>query len=583
MRKIIPCFLVVSLVSSGHLLFAKETGKAKSERSSRQVLLQSPAGKLYQERKYDQALEKFRKIEEKEPRNPHLQSFIGYSLYHLNRYSEAREAFQKASRRRRKDLLIRYYLADCEWRLGDAALARQKWESIVSKSSHSVVGQLAKSALEADQAGKTIPPLLPPERHFDLKSFVALPAAKAFKKKAYPEALAEFQKLAAQFPEDVSILRYLGKTQRRLGRNEEAAETLRKALEIHPLNMALHYDLAAVYRRMRRKDLAAEEYRFVAAYDESGIYAKKAREQSRILSGRGKAGKKKRWKLVGGAGWQFDDNATRRSNVSTARKSGDASADRYRYNVTGIYRLWKRKRWALKSDAFLDHSFFDDHLNRLNAFIHGAGLTLGHASKLYGKPLVVALRQGITHTIKKERSFNLGNTTTLDATYRPAHAYKVSVYDRWGYSEYFSDGPQPSFTSHDAFENETGLRQQIFPTSKENLFLRLGSAYTRDWARGNNFDRHVLEMNSAIHVPLFWTLESEVGMKYKHSDYPRFSFPARARQRRGDEWDMDVSLICPLSKRWKMIAKYSYVNANDRNNSFQYDRNIYSTELAFSL
>ena len=85
--------------------------------------------------------------------------------------------------------------------------------------------------------------------------------------KKYPEALAEYERLAARFPDHAPFREQIGVIHLRLGHRPEALESLKKAVALDPHLSDPHYLLANLYREMGDRPAADRELSIFAALE----------------------------------------------------------------------------------------------------------------------------------------------------------------------------------------------------------------------------------------------------------------------------------------------------------------------------
>ena len=233
----------------------------------------------------------------------------------------------------------------------------------------------------------------------------------------------------------------------------------------------------------------------------------------------------------------------------------------------------------------LDHSYVDDSWSELNGFIHGAGLTVGYKTALLGRPILYAIRNGVTHTIKGRGKFNnVSDATSFVISYDPWERYGVELSDKITVSSFKSDGKRPDFTSKDGLTESIGFDQKYIPCMKhKDFYLTLGTGYSHDFTNGMNNVRDVYEIEPGMTIPFIHKSSIETSMGYKRSNYPKFGFPALADQRRGCDFTYKVEYTYPLSKYLKLVGAYTYGNNHNTNDSFVSSKHVYSTMMKFSF
>ena len=83
----------------------------------------------------------------------------------------------------------------------------------------------------------------------------------------YPEALAEYQSLAARYPDYAPLYNEIGRLELRLDRREEAFEALKKAVALDPKQSEPHYLLSGLYRERGEAQAAEREMSIFATLE----------------------------------------------------------------------------------------------------------------------------------------------------------------------------------------------------------------------------------------------------------------------------------------------------------------------------
>jgi len=89
-----------------------------------------------------------------------------------------------------------------------------------------------------------------------------------------------------------------------------------------------------------------------------------------------------------------------------------------------------------------------------------------------------------------------------------------------------------------------------------------------------------------LHVPVpnveKTDLDTSAGLRW--GDYPHFESLSALdpNQRRDANWDIYVAVTHRFTPRLSTRAFYRFINANNRNDFFQYDRNITGLQLLFT-
>jgi TolA-binding protein len=565
---LIPAVLVmISLVFSN--------AQAENQYLKGKTLLKEDAGKAYLFGEYEKALESLKQKKSLSHSEKFLEAKI---LYHLGRFQEAKGVFEALPDKQRNASFSQFWLANTLYQLQDKEGAKLIW-SHLSKDD-SAIGRMSAVHLDALAKGKAISTLTPKKSNLTEENFLKSAGAQFYKSKQYATALSEFQKLATQYPTDALVDRYIGMTQMKLEQNEQAIQTFEEALAKNPWNAALHMELAKAYKEVKMSDESKREYEFVRDYDDSGLYSVPAEQ---ALKGKSKK-KSKRYKIRGGAGWQWANNIKGVSEVPKRRKPGDRNAAKYRYNLGGVYELWKYKKWEFNLDGALDHSYFDDGFNDKNTYVHGVGLSIAYKTKLWDKPLKYLLRQGETHTIKKRGFFSFDNSTTFAVNYEPSKHYEFDIYNRWGYTKFdFHGGARKDIIGKDGFHEKVGIKQKYTPTKNKDFFFSLDTAYINARPVGDNGRFDALEVTPGVEFPFFLETIAAFSATYKRDDYPKFDFPANVPVRKGNTLGLDASIEKEITKIITLVGTYAYDNVSDNNPTYRKTNHTFGTALKFKI
>jgi len=417
------------------------------------------------------------------------------------------------------------------------------------------------------------------------KDFLKQDAARLYKNEKWADSLTSLEMLEKEYPGDSLVLRYQALALAKMGKTQEALARFQAALKLHPTNAALRSSYAETLIQAGQTDAAKVEYEWISANDKTKVYSEKADTKLGKKPAKKATKKKKAWKVSGKLGWEYNTNIKGVSSEADSRKAGDRNASKYKYGLGGIYNLIDQKHWKVKIDSLLDHSYVDDSWSELNGFVHGVGLTVGYKTALLGKPILYAIRNGVTHSIKGRGKFNnVSDATSFVISYDPWERYGIELSDKLAVNSFKSDGKRPDFTSKDGLVNTISFDQKYIPWLKyKDFYLTLGTGYGHDWTNGMNNVRDVWEVEPGMTIPLIRKATVSTSMGYKRSNYPKFGFPAAADQRRGCDFVYKVELTYPFTKNLKLVGTYTYGNNHNTSDSFINSKHVYGTTLKFSF
>jgi tetratricopeptide (TPR) repeat protein len=198
---------------------------------------------------------------ERQPGNVVAHYNLGLTLYRARRYDEAALHLEETIRLK-PDLPEAYYT------LGLNALARGRTEAAIASlekavalnpkhvgarfnlaSAYARAGRLQEAAREQTAfAGLSGRSKAEKERTTQITTS-SVRAIRLIQEQKYEEALAAYQELAREFPDHAPLHSEIGGLQIRLNRPQEAAGSLRKAIEIDPRLSTPHYLLAGIHRQ----------------------------------------------------------------------------------------------------------------------------------------------------------------------------------------------------------------------------------------------------------------------------------------------------------------------------------------------
>ncbi|GEM_PF-1879462 len=110
-------------------------------------------------------------------------------------------------------------------------------------------------------------------------------AVQLFVSGKYEEALREFEALRKQYPDNISVARYMGACLLHLGREQEAISTFEEILSKHPQDLPSHQYLAKIYIRLGDLDSAEKELNFVISNDRTKVFSEPAKKDLEAVNG----------------------------------------------------------------------------------------------------------------------------------------------------------------------------------------------------------------------------------------------------------------------------------------------------------
>ncbi len=182
----------------------------------------------YKSRNYGEAEAHLKRTIDLRPDHPEAHYELGLTYLALDRTGEAIAELDRAVSVNPKHVGAHFNLANAYTRAGRGKEAAKERAIYADLSGHSKAQTEHETQIKA-QSIKAIQYLLA---------------------KSYPEALREYQALAARFPDYAPFYNQIGLLHLRLGRRAEALESLKKAVALDPHLSDPHYVLSNLYREM---------------------------------------------------------------------------------------------------------------------------------------------------------------------------------------------------------------------------------------------------------------------------------------------------------------------------------------------
>jgi len=419
------------------------------------------------------------------------------------------------------------------------------------------------------------------KKRISLDELLSSQAAIHFQIEEYKNALAEFEKMSVQYPEDPLVKRYVGMTLTLLGRLDEAASALQDAVRMEPSNPANHYFLARVYHEQGNKERASEELDKVVALDPEGFYGRPAKEALILVEQR--AIVKRPWDFWMTTGYEYDSNVPLEPNDKELRDLSDKNAGRYFFSAGGSYKIVERPKFDSTVGYRIYQSLHDDSLNEFNYTFQEFHNVNRFRLQWLGREIIAGLRFSMPLGFLNGNIFLWGAEVVSFVNSKITKNTFTEVYHRYSHLEFGPDGEEPNLLSRDGEYNATGIHHRYyFDEYKRYIFV--GYEFQNAQVRGNNFDRLGHRAEIGFHAPLTAELSFDVIGSFTVASYPHYSAQLDYREplsRLDNYWTLLGRLNYVISKNWSMQVYYRYDNAENENDIFQYDRHIGGGQITF--
>ncbi len=397
-------------------------------------------------------------------------------------------------------------------------------------------------------------------------------AADAFKAGDYERAATEFAQLVSENPDDVTLLRYLGITLRKLEHYNDALITLEKALNLDPASVAVNYHIAITLYKAGAFQSALEFFSVVTSLDPDSKYASLANKYMGTISDQLARAQSptapKRFSFYGQLAGQYDSNLSATPD-DLALLVGDSSATRVSGYLSGQYNYINGNNWlgtldlSAYSAGYTDDKYSASDVGQLNP-----GISIQKTTTLGRFPAVYSARYDYLDVELDSEAYSQSNVGTLMSrlAFTPNTGTRFSyIYTR---DKFDFKGFDPEFSSRDA-DNHAINALNTWYLNKRRIELDLGAGYTKSNAEGINFNYNAWKMETAARfaLPKEWWLN--LGAIWTHDNYPDFAGPIRR--------ETDIVDISLAVRRWfwgKLLlqADVSYHEEESSYDSLTYDR-----------
>ncbi len=417
------------------------------------------------------------------------------------------------------------------------------------------------------------------------EEFLKTPAAELFQAGEYEQALDALEPLLQKYPQDALLIRYKAMALDRLGRSEEAIKLFENLLKDSPDHIPSRYFLGQAYERIGNTEAAAHQWQTVAEQGKETPYGQWAEESMKRIGSVAKPEKKaaKRFRAGLRYGYEYDSNVILKPEDKRLSGSGDQNAGRHTLDAIFRYQAFSKRDVAVDLFYSAGQTLHDDSLNEFNFTSQEFGTDIRKRLKLMAKEVTLGTKYEFLAGFLDGDLFSIRNRVTFSADSRLTRRTRSILFARLTPANYGPDGSNPPQTSRDGLYTDYGITQYFYSSDfKRYLYVR--EEYNRADVRGGNFELRGQTTRAGIYSPLFWKTDFDFSAGFEFNKYPRFSSLSSldTARRRDMNWDLYAALTHHLNPSLGVRGFYRFINAENRNGFFEYDRHIGGVQVIFS-
>ena len=296
-----------------------------------------------------------------------------------------------------------------------------------------------------------------------------------------------------------------------------------------------------------------------------------------------KAAEKKRWKVFGKVGTEFDSNVPLVSEHKSFRP-GHSATHAFRFPLkAGLAYDWYRSQ---KTRAGISYAYsYSPHTGELQSFNfqnHEPSLYVNRAMTAWGRPAQLGARYTFSHDLLNAESYSSNNFLSGTWTGEWADNLLLTVYERLGTTIFRNKGFDKSISSEDGLYLQTGLIQ-TFLFDKRKRSLSAGYEFGNDSTRGRNFDALHNGARLKLKSPLVEKITGEVTFFFQDSYYQNFAVKPK---RHDQHFQYEFRLSRPLNQNITVSTYYRRIDVENPHEGtlgqYSYNRNIGGIEFTYA-
>lgn len=402
---------------------------------------------------------------------------------------------------------------------------------------------------------------------------------------AYADAVEELDRLLAEKPDDVLLIRMKAISLIHLGKYDKAASLLRQAIEMDPETIASRYYLAQALASRGNVVEAAELLNEVQKRAPESLYAKRAKEilpqlenlqaAQQVLESKG------RWSGSVSLAGEYDDNILAQAREDDA----DSARESFRW-IPSVYlefHPWDEKLDNAPLTIGGGYAFYQSFheryiLNDFNVTTMSPRLFLRKTGEVGSRHYMIGVESDYTFVRLGSRTFSheSGIKTYADLQLQDWMVFSPSYSIK--FQNFKSDTSSPETFSRDGYRQSLGAGL-FFYTLANRLILGAAYFYRPAHTDGSVFDANSHQVSGTAQISLPWKFRVTSGLEYESDKYVNYT-PEPERS------DHTITVFAGLSRpiwRDKLFLEANYTSARSYSEkSFaEYRRNVFSLSTRY--
>ena len=406
------------------------------------------------------------------------------------------------------------------------------------------------------------------------EAFVASPAANAFKAGDFNGALAGFEAMLTEHPDDPLILRYIGISHDRLGDFAAARKAYERSLAIEPDSVSTRYFLAVTEYKLGDNDAARKDFQSVTDVAPASDYGRSATE---FLAAIGTAPAPEPTRLSGffQLGFQGDSNVNAGPGGSANRNEAFSEYLGIQYALVETNAL----KVNLKGSGYFTQ-YPDPVANDYDLMQGSVGLDTSYVTAMGGVPMMPGIAYNYSKTWLRGNSYGGNHSVVASLGFGLGSNAMATAKYSWSMADLTDDGTAPATTSRDGVSQSAGLSTNIFFANRKAA-LTLG--YDYGWANteGDNGDTASHSGSAGLWGRLPWEIDGQLSYGMSRTDYTSYRGPL---PRESTTRSINLSLARNITEKIKASVAVSNVAEESPDYpDMSYDRTIYSFSLGYQF